>query len=217
MNSTVGFPILIMAALMAALPLTGAVIGFSALRDIREAKGRLGGAGWATAAAGFLPALIILILCGGGLSRLAEEVLHRPHNQVEFWAMAGVALGCWVSFLLLRGMYRRATGWVRPVPQQTSPASGLTVAAIVLTIVGAALLLLLLVSPAEHRAVLGGNILHERGAYLVSHTYHGMALLMVMALLGGLICGVIGRREAAAKFCAWISGSLFVVAVLLFS
>ena len=56
------------------LMLTGMVLGFSALRDIRLAHGKLGGAVLATLAAGLLPAIIITAMCGGLLAYGVQQL-----------------------------------------------------------------------------------------------------------------------------------------------
>jgi hypothetical protein len=183
----------------------GTVMGFRALRDIREAGGTLGGAMMATMAAGLLPGAAIVIACSGGLALLSEEIQPRRvgiHSSA--WVTVGVFLGIWLSFLMMRGMHRSATGWVpaaEPVASQ-APRNPVVGAAIALTTVGAALFLMVLIIPPLHMLnTLGPSIRYAQVDLLI--------------LVAGLVCGILGRREVAGRVCAWICGILFVVMLLL--
>jgi len=183
--------------------IVGTTFGWVALKNIRLSNGALGGPVLATFAAGLLPAAVILVICGGTMNYLAEEVLKRPRAQLDFWITGGVAIGVWLSFLLLRGMYRGAVGWTRPQAAEFA-SSRLAMGAIVLTILGGAMMLVLLTLIA--------------GRDRVSHDMMMLLQLINCALLvAGLVCGVLSRREKAARVCSWICGILFVVQVLLFS
>jgi hypothetical protein len=183
--------------------LTGMVLGFRALRDIRLAGGTLGGAMTATIAAGLLPAAFIVIVCGGGLTLLVESIAPASRSRSEAWMVLGAGLGLWISAIMMRGMYREATGWVPPrSAPDTTRHSALTTAAIVLTIVGGAIFLLLLTGPRDR-------------IFFAQNSRQAFVLLDTAVLLAGLTCGVLGRREAAAKTCAWICGSLFVFLLLI--
>ena len=187
--------------------ITGTVLGFRALRDIRLAGGTLGGPMIATLAAGLLPAVLIVAMCGFGMGLFAEFMRPNPSprndglmHDPDAWGLAGAMVGAWTSFLMLRGMHRRATGWVNPVTgDQDGVRSGLSTTAIVLTIVGTA------------------------GALFVMGTMrrlsHGAAekilIVDLVILVAGTVCGVLTRHEPAGKPCAWICGLLFVWLVLL--
>src|SRR5262245_734756 len=67
----------------------GMVMGFQALREIRLAEGRLGGAIPATLAAGLIPAAAIVFACGAGMVLLAEEMLPYPRSRSELWPTLG--------------------------------------------------------------------------------------------------------------------------------
>ena len=184
----------------------GMTMGFQALKDIRLAEGRLGGAMTATLAAGFVPSIFIVLLCGGGMVMLVEEILPRDRSRIAAWPTAGGAVGVWLSFLMMRGMYRQATGWVRPAPPK-GKASQLTVASIVLTITGGALLLVLMLT--VHQT-------HARGFSAVYSMREGLLLFDLAVLVAGVICGVLAREEKAARVCAVFSCMFFLVLVLLF-
>jgi hypothetical protein len=185
--------------------LIGTWLGFQALSEIRSRNGALGGAVMATLAAGLLPATIIVIACGGGLMLLADEFIRGSRARSGLWPIAGAAAGLWLSFVMMRAMYRTAIGWERPPRMPQEPArNALTAAAIVLTIVGAAILLVILTIPPER---------HVR----LFDSRSGLVYLDLAVLLGGLICGVLGRRERAATVCAWICGSLFVFLLIMTS
>jgi hypothetical protein len=198
--------VMVLAMLVPALMiLAGTWLGFQALSDIKSEKGALGGAVMAALAAGLLPATIIVIVCGGGLTLLAEEFVRGPRARSGLWPIAGGAAGLWLSFVMMRAMHRTATGWVRPARTLQDPArNALAAAAIVLTIVGAAILLVILTVPPERHA----RLFDSRS---------GLVYLDLAVLLGGLICGVLGRRERAASVCAWICGSLFVFLLIMTS
>lgn len=182
------------------LMLTGMVLGFSALRDIRLAHGKLGGAVLATLAAGLLPAIIITAMCGGLLAYGVQQLFPMRIWRSDMWWMGGAVAGVWLSYLMMRGMHRKATGWVPPPGAAEAVRSQLVTAAIVLTIAGAALTFLLMV-PAFY---LFGDL---RSRYV-------LMVVTLPVLLAGLICGVLSREAKAGRVCAWICGVLFVVLVL---
>jgi hypothetical protein len=190
----------IIALLPALMVIIGTVLGFHALRDIRVAGGSLGSVKRAVFAAGLLPALLIIAACGAGGMFLAEDVLYRPRSQSDTWTTIGCIGGIWLSFLMLRGMHRQATGWVRPARVE-GQQSRLAMGAIVLTIIAAAVLLFLILTPAQSR-------------FLPADAKRLVVLADFVMLLAGLICGVLARQEKAGKVCAWICGALFVLALL---
>lgn len=185
----------------------GMSLGFSALKDIRLANGSLGGAMMATFAAGLLPAVVIVVICGFGLNELAVAILPNPRprndglmNDPDAWGFAGAISGVWISFLMLRGMNRRATGWLNPVTgDQEGARSGLATAAIVLTIVGVAVALFVM-------ATMRRSSYGARQEILIAE---------LMILVAGTVCGVLTRHEPAGKPCAWICGLLFIFLLLL--
>jgi hypothetical protein len=197
------------AALLMLIPvlmvIIGTVLGFRALRDIRMAEGRLGGAMLATLAAGLLPAAVILIVCGGGLAMLTQEISPVARRKEDLWVTIGVLAGLWFCFLMMRAMYREATGWVRPAPSQNAPKhSALTAAAIILTVVSSALVLYLLLDARGAR----------NAAWLLGERRVPMFEIAMILLPAGLTCGILARAERPARVCAWICGSLFVVMLL---
>jgi hypothetical protein len=184
----------------------GTVLGFGALRDIRLAEGRLGGAMLATFAAGLVPAAVILIVCGGGLAMLTQEISPAARRKEDLWVTFGVLAGLWFCYLMMRRMYREATGWVRPAPAQSAPKhSALTVAAIILTVVSTALVLYLVLDARGPR----------NAAWLLGDRRVQMFEVAMILLPAGLTCGILARTERPARVCAWICGSLFVVLLLL--
>ena len=188
--------------LPALLIITGMVLGFRAINDIRESGGRLGGAMTAVFAAGLLPAVFICFLCGGGLVMLAEEISPRARASEDVIATLGTGIGIWLSFRMMRGMHRSATGWVAPPARPVAEQSRLAAGAIILTVTGSALLLVLVLTPAQSR-------------FLGPDDKRLIVLIDFAILLAGLICGVLARRETAGRMCAWISGVLFVLALLM--
>jgi hypothetical protein len=202
----------IIALLPALLLVVGTVLGFQALRDIRVAGGALGGVWRAVIAAGLLPAAVILIVCGGGLLMLVEEISPVPGDKEGIWVALGVMAGIWFCFLMLRAMHRHATGWVQPAVENL-PRSLLSTSAIVLTITGAAVFLLLMIR-ARNLEPIRREMGEELTAPLVGSSQQVLFLLDLAVLLAGLICGVLARREPAGKVCAWICGVLFVLALL---
>lgn len=196
MNTTLGFVLLLPVILLVA----GIILGSLALRDIRLANGRLGGAVLATLAAGLLPAFILTGFCGGmlvyGVTLLFPHMAQRPN----YWWLGGAAAGAWFSWLMLRGMYRKATGWVPPPGAAAAARTRLATAAIVLTIAGAALTFMLMVP-----------------SFYPYGDIRSRPVLLVVTLpvqISGLICGVLSRGEKSGTTCAWISGVLFVILVL---
>lgn len=178
-------------ALTVVLILTGLVLGYLALGDIRRERGRLGGAAMATVAAGLLPSLVICGVCGVLMALLGValgQVGRRPENV---WVLLGLVVGMVLSFLMLRSMYRGAKGW-EPVAVVPVERSGMATAAMVLTILGGALLLVALVG---------------RWQFYVP--------LSLGVNVAGLICGVLSRSEPTGRWCAWLSGGMFVVLLLL--
>jgi len=85
--------LLLMVIIPALMIIAGTVMGFRALRDIRVAEGALGGPVLATFAAGLVGAILIVIVCGAGLTMLAEEVVRGPRSRSDVWAVAGGAVG----------------------------------------------------------------------------------------------------------------------------
>ena len=184
-------------ALTVVLILTGLVLGYMALGDIRRERGRLGGAAMATVAAGLLPAVVICGVCAVLMTLLGSGLVGSAARRPEgVWALPGLVVGMVLSFLMLRSMYRGATGWV-PVTTAAVPVerSGMATAAMVLTILGGSLLLVVLIGRWRPDFVplnLGVNV-------------------------AGLICGVLSRSEPTGRWCAWLSGGMFVVLLLLTS
>ena len=131
------------------LILTGLVLGYMALGDIRRERGRLGGAAMATVAAGLLPSLVICGVCGALMSLLGIALGQTSRRPENVWVLLGLVVGMVLSFLMLRSMYRGATGWV-PVTTAAVPVerSGMATAAMVLTILGGALLMVVLIGMA---------------------------------------------------------------------
>lgn len=183
--------------------LLGTVLGFRALTEIRLAEGRLGGALRATFAAGLLPAAVVIFACSGGLTLLAEEIAPHARKREDLWVTLGVLAGLGISFLMMRGMYRQATGGVRPRAAEAQPQSrqGLANAALILTIIGGLLIFTHFSSP-DHREVLG------------SLKPPQMLLLNLLVLTAGLTCGIIARPGRMGTVCAWICGSLMLFLVL---
>ncbi len=183
---------LILLGLTVVLILTGLVLGYMALGDIRRERGRLGGAVMATVAAGLLPSLVICGVCGALMTLLGSALVGsaalRPENV---WGLLGLVVGMVLSFLMLRSMYRGAKGW-EPVAAVPVERSGMATAALVLTILGGALLLVALVG---------------RWQFYVP--------LSLGVNVAGLICGVLSRSEPTGRWCAWLSGGMFVVLLLL--
>ena len=184
---------MILLGLTVVLILTGLVLGYLALGDTRRERGRLGGAAMATVAAGLLPSLMICGVCVVLMTLLGSALVGsaalRPENV---WGLLGLVVGMVLSFLMLRSMYRGAKGW-EPVATVPVERSGMATAALVLTILGGALLLVVLIGrwrPDFVPLSLGVNV-------------------------AGLICGVLSRREPTGRWCAWLSGGMFVVLLLL--
>lgn len=175
------------------LILTGLVLGYMALGDIRRERGRLGGAVMATVAAGLLPAVVICGVCAVLMSLLGSGLVGSAALRPEgVWGLPGLVVGMVLSFLMLRSMYRGAKGW-EPVAVVPVERSGMATAALVLTILGGALLLVVLIGrwrPDFVPLSLGVNV-------------------------AGLICGVLSRSEPTGRWCAWLSGGMFVVPLLL--
>ena len=179
-------------ALTVVLILAGIVLGFAALADIRRERGRLGGAAMATVAAGLLPALVICGVCGVLMSLLGSQLGMVGRRPESVWGLVGLLVGMVLSFLMLRSMYRGAKGW-EPVAAVPVERSGMATAALVLTILGGSLLLVVLIGrwrPDFVPLSLGVNV-------------------------AGLICGVLSRSEPTGRWCAWLSGGMFVVLLLL--
>jgi hypothetical protein len=185
----------VLSLILLLVPLTGMVLGFSALRDIREANGRLGGAMLATFAAGLLPALLIVAACAAGLTLLVEAISPSARARSELFLVLGSAGGVWLSFLMMRGMYRQATGWVPPASAGTALSRPAT-AALILTIMGGLLIFTYFSRPDNVRVV---------GMW----TPRELVIVNLALLTAGLICGVIARAETTGKVCAWICGGLF--------
>lgn len=180
--------------------IAGTVLGFHALRDIRLASGRLGGPVLATLAAGLLPAIVVVIACAAAVNELMEAMVPPGRRRDELWIPVGCALGLWLSFLMLRGMYRQATEWVRPASARAAMSRTAT-AALILTILGG-LLIFTYISRPDFVRVLG------------EWTPKEMVFVNLVVLTAGLICGVIARAETTGKICAWICGGLFLFLVL---
>lgn len=202
-------PILALVALVfpVLMIISGTLLGFRALRDIRLAEGKLGGVVSAMLAAGLFPAAVIVLLCGGGMVMIAEDVSPHWRSRSEVWGVLGGSVGVWLSFLMMRAMYRRATGWVPPAaPGAAADAAKtpLAAAAIVLTITGTALSLTYIIIPPLY-------LLNTLGPPI------RFAQLALFVLVGGLICGVLSRRDQAGRVCAWICGVLFLVLLLTFA
>lgn len=179
------------------LILTGLVLGYMALGDIRRERGRLGGAAMATVAAGLLPSLVICGACGTLMALLGIALGQTSRRPENVWVLLGLVVGMVLSFLMLRSMYRGAKGWepVAAVPVATVPVerSGMATAAMVLTILGGSLLLVVLIG--RWRA--------------------DFVPLSLGVHVAGLICGVLSRSEPTGRWCAWLSGGMFVVLLLL--
>ena len=182
------------------LMFSGMALGFSALRDIRAAGGRLGGATAAVLAVGLLPSILIIALCISGVSLATEPPGPFMHQRLPLARCLGLAAGCWLSFLMMRSWHRQATGWEPTPANQVAARSGTGTAALVLTIIGA-VLVLLLATAREPRWFPG----LEEGPSL---------LLLLGVLVGGLVCGVLARREPAGRTCAWLSGTLLLIVLL---
>ena len=180
-------------ALTVVLILTGLVLGYMALGDIRRERGRLGGAAMATVAAGLLPSLVICGVCVVLMTLLGSALVGSAARRPEgVWGLPGLVVGMVLSFLMLRSMYRGATGWV-PVAAVPVERSAMATAALVLTILGGALLLVVLIG--RWRA--------------------DFVPLSLGVHVAGLICGVLSRSEPTGRWCAWLSGGMFVVLLLL--
>ena len=149
----------------------------------------------ATAAAGLLPSLVICGVCGTLMTLLGSALVGsaalRPENV---WGLLGLVVGMVLSFLMLRSMYRGATGWV-PVTTAAVPVerSGMATAAMVLTILGGSLLLVV----------------------LIGRWRPDFVPLSLGVHVAGLICGVLSRSEPTGRWFAWLSGGMFVVLLLL--
>ena len=211
-SSQIAMPVAWMSVLLVPVIMLflGTVLGSLALRDIRRAHGRLGGAMLATLAAGLLPALIIIFACGAVLTLFMESLSPAARARSEVFLILGAGIGVWLSFLMLRAMHRQATGWVKPVASAPS-RSALATAAIIFTINGGVLMLLMISANAGLRSP-------RQLVWLPRDTFIGMQVLPLAAIvltLTGLICGLLSRHEPAGKTCAWISGALLLAEVLL--
>jgi len=200
----------VMAGLMMLLPalmvITGTVLGFRALHDIRLAEGRLGGAMLATVAGGLLPGIFIVIGCGFAFHEVLGGFAPPGRRRSDAWLTIGCGAGLWLTFLMMRGMYRGATGWQRPRPEPNAARhSALTTAAIILTVISIALVLYVLVD--------------ARGPQQAAWQFGERRVLMTEAAMlllpAGFTCGILARAERPARVCAWICGSLFAVILLL--
>jgi hypothetical protein len=169
------------------LLMAGMVLGISALRDIRKAGGQLAGAIPAAFAVCLLPALLICGLSAVAMETLGQE-LKKPGANVSRWVAAGWLMGLGASALLLRHAYRWATPWQRHEPM--SPLASVSVALSIFGMVG------LLLLP---------------GARLP-----GVVEIAVPALclLGGLVCGILSRRERAGLLGAIASGGGLMILLL---
>ena len=117
-------------------------------------------------------------------------------------AALGVMGGLWLCFLMMRGMYRQATGWVAPAEAaRRAPLTGTATAALIFTILGG-LLIFTYISRPDFMVVLGPFTARE------------MVPVNLAVITAGLICGVIARAETTGKVCAWICGALFLFLVL---
>lgn len=169
------------------LLMAGMVLGISALRDIRRAGGQLAGALPAAFAACLLPALLICGLSAVAMETLGQE-LKKPGANVSRWVIAGWLLGLLASALLLQRVYLWATPWRRR-DHMTALAS----VAVALTAFGIAGLLLL---PAVRRLDV-------------------VAIAVPAAcLLGGLVCGLLSRRERAGLLSAIACGGGLMILLL---
>jgi len=169
------------------LLMAGMVLGISALRDIRRAGGQLAGALPAAFAVCLLPALLICGLSAVAMEMLGQE-LKRPGTNVSRWVAAGWLMGLLASALLLQQVYLWATPWRR-----REPMSALASVAMALTAFGMAGLLLL---PAVRRLEV-------------------VAIAVPAAcLLGGLVCGLLSRRERAGLLSAIASGGGLMILLL---
>jgi arginine exporter protein ArgO len=144
-------------------------------------------------AAGLLPSLMICGVCVVLMTLLGSALVGsaalRPENV---WGLLGLVVGMVLSFLMLRSMYRGAKGW-EPVATVPVERSGMATAALVLTILGGALLLVVLIG--RWRA--------------------DFVPLSLGVHVAGLICGVLSRSEPTGRWCAWLSGGMFVLLLLL--
>jgi|GEM_PF-5328592 len=203
------FPVVgvLLAVITAILILTGMILGFRALHDIRVSNGTLGGAMMATFAAGLLPALFIVAACCAAVMLLGQGLTANRLNHGVL-LLPGSGAGVWLSFLMMRAMHREATGWMPPALDTVVVSrSGCATSAIVLTIIGSALTLVLFLF------VLPGT---RRSEVYDWHSRVNQLLVLDFAvLLAGFICGVLARREAAGRTCTWISGALFVLFLLI--
>ena len=146
----------------------------------------------ATVAAGLLPSLVICGVCGALMALLGVALGQTSRRPENVWVLLGLVVGMVLSFLMLRSMYRGAKGW-EPVAAVPVERSGMATAAMVLTILGGSLLLVVLIGrwrPDFVPLSLGVNV-------------------------AGLICGVLSRSEPTGRWCAWLSGGMFVVLLLL--
>jgi hypothetical protein len=170
------------------LVIAGMVLGISALRDIRRAGGQLAGALPAAFAVCLLPALLICGLSAVAMELLGQE-LKKPGANVSRWVIAGWLMGLLASALLLRHVYLWATPWRR-----RDPMSALASVAVALTAFGIAGLL-----------------------FLTGVRLPGVVEIAVPAacLLGGLVCGMLSRRERAGLLSAMASGGGLMILLLL--
>lgn len=168
------------------LLLAGMVFGMSALGDIRRAGGRLAGALPAALAAGLLPALLICGFCEVIMELLGQE-LHKPGASTARWRMLGLLIGLGASALLLQHLYRWSTPWRR-----REPMSLLASVSVALSIFGLVGLLLL---PTRIREVVE-------------------IIFPAVCLLGGLVCGILARRERAGLLSAIASGCGLMILLL---
>jgi len=170
------------------LLMAGMVLGISALRDIRRAGGQLAGALPAAFAACLLPALLICCLSAVAMEMLGQE-LKRPGTNVSRWVAAGWLMGLLASVLLLQQVYRWATPWRRR-EHMTALAS----VAMALTAFGMTGLL-----------------------FLTGVRLPGVVEIAVPAvcLLGGLVCGILSRREQAGQLSAITSGGGLMILLLM--
>lgn len=168
------------------LLLAGIALGMSALGDIRRAGGRLAGALPAALAAGLLPSLLICGFCQVIMELLGQE-LHKPGANAARWGMIGLLMGLGTSGLLLQHLYRWATPWRR-----REPMSALASVSVALSIFGMVGLLLL---PTRMREVVE-------------------IIFPAVCLLGGLVCGILARRERAGLLSAIASGCGLMILLL---
>lgn len=168
------------------LLLAGIALGMSALGDIRRAGGRLAGALPAALAAGLLPSLLICGFCQVIMELLGQE-LHKQGSNGSRWLVAGWIMGLSASGLLLQHLYRWATPWRR-----REPMSALASVSVALSIFGLVGLLLL---PTRLREVVE-------------------IIFPAVCLLGGLVCGILARRERAGLLSAIASGCGLMILLL---